>query len=223
MRCVLRDQADDAKLIPIYDCLRSINHLCQEFRYIGSSIDREYPWTENVKEMVAELNVNTHAVDISSITSDNLTGERIIQVVRKGCEHTTSIHHTDTLFEPLSYPILFPYGEEGWGEYLSRQGLKFQQYLAARMLMPEKNTTSDSNDGIHLTTTDDTGTTSIIPLSSSRGFYGHRDSAGRFYPTNRFQSFSRLGQMYLVDQVCRSTFISKICSDVFPFSGQQGH
>ena len=71
----------------------------QEFRYIGSSIDREYPWTENVDEMVAELNVNTHAVDISSITSDNLTGERIIQVVRKGCELTTSIHHTDTLFE----------------------------------------------------------------------------------------------------------------------------
>ena len=30
----------------------------QELRYIGSSIDREYPWTENVDEMVAD---NTHA------------------------------------------------------------------------------------------------------------------------------------------------------------------
>ena len=43
--------------------------------------------------MVAELNVNTHAVDMSSITSDNLTGERIIQVVRKGLAHNIHSSH----------------------------------------------------------------------------------------------------------------------------------
>jgi hypothetical protein len=192
---------DEEKLIPIYNSLRKMNPLCQEFNYIGSTIAERFPWTQNLDELVATLNVSTEAVDISSITSDNLTGERIIQVVRKGSEHSTTIHHSDCLFEPLSYPILFPYGEEGWGFGMARQGLKFQNYLAARMLMPEIDMTQDLGDDLSINKTNDDGSNTIISNSSTRGFYGHRDSDGFFYPSNRFQMFSRLGQTYLVDQV----------------------
>jgi len=154
-----------------------------------------------VDELVATLNVTTEAVDISSIPSDNLTGERIIQVVRKGSNYSTSIHHSDCLFDPLSYPILFPHGEEGWGFGMARQGLKFQNYLAARMLMPEVDMTQHDGIDSHLMVPDPEGLMRSVPFSSTRGFYGHRDFEGHFYPSNRFQMFSRLGQIYLVDQV----------------------
>jgi len=74
--------------------------------------------------------------------------------------------------EPLSYPLLFPYEEDGWGEII-RKSIKFPKYLLKKMLMGEK-----LEDG--------------TPLSNKKGI---------LISVNRFQLMSRLGQTYLVDNL----------------------
>jgi hypothetical protein len=90
--------------------------------------------------------------------------------VRKGQLESTTISRHDPKFEPLAYPILFPYGEDGWSK---KGGLKFMDYITSRMLMPEDGVYYASGDGEHI------------------------------FPSNRFQLWHRLGQVYHCDQISR--------------------
>ena len=41
--------------------------------------------------------------------------------------------------EPLCFPLLFPYGERGWGNDLKTKKIQLFPYLASRLLRPEPN------------------------------------------------------------------------------------
>jgi len=98
------------------------------------------------QQVAATINEITHELDISAIVSDHLDGQHILQVHRKNETHSTTVGNTDPLFEALSYPLFFPFGEEGW---CLRLKLPFQKYIISRMLMPERGMIYPSGDGEH--------------------------------------------------------------------------
>jgi hypothetical protein len=128
-------------------------------------------------ELRASINIQTNVFDIAAITSDVTTGERILTYKLKHCAKARCIPSTSTYLEPLSYPLLFPYGEDGWSIDIAKE-FPFTTYLCNRMLCPELR---DSGEQL----------TSM-----------NKDES-RFIPTNRFQLMVRLGQLYLVDITSR--------------------
>jgi hypothetical protein len=114
---------------------------------------------------------------VAAITSDATTGERVLTYKRKGERCAKTIPSTHRLLEPLSYPLLFPYGESGWSA-MNRTTLEYHPYLCSRMLMPERDF-----DGNILTVRNKQNT--------------------RDWPINRFQLMSRFGQIYLTDMLSR--------------------
>jgi hypothetical protein len=115
--------------------------------------------------------------EIAAATSLESAGNRCISLQLKGDYAMKTLQSTCSYLEPLCYPILFPYGEQGWGSELQNT-IYFSDYLASRFLMPDKT----SNDEV------------LKTLSSE----------GVLVPINRFQLFARLGQHYIVDQVSRA-------------------
>jgi hypothetical protein len=165
-------QIDQVVLMGIFNILYQINPLCQECHQIGSLSEIFlFPGAHVAPaDVMSTINVQTHHLDISAIVSDRLDGNHVLQIVWKGQLHSTSISRDDPKFEALAYPILFPYGEDGWSK---QGGLKFMDYITSRMLMPEDGVTYPSGDGEHM------------------------------FPSNRFQLWHRLGQVYHCDQISR--------------------
>jgi len=160
----------------IYNELQQLNLLVHEIEGIGR-FSRSHENDNNRHNMLVELNSRTSHFDVAAITSDNMNGNRILTITRKGNNEKNTISTTDNKLEPLSYPLLFPYGEDGWGESI-RKSIKFPKYLLSRMLMTERNT-----DGSPL-------------LILNR--------VGKLITVNRFQIMCRLGQTYLVDNLSRA-------------------
>lgn len=181
----LQFNLDDNILAEIFKLLNGINSFCQECRQIGTLADitayaHEYDRDiyASIEEMTTDINVVTHHLDVSAIVSDKLDGQHVLQIHKKNSTKTTSIHAGDSQYEPLSYPILFPYGENGWGTDSGRiHNISFDKYLISRMLKPE----------------------------SGMGYFGAPtdDNEGSYFPSNRFQLWSQIGQVYHVDQVSR--------------------
>jgi len=155
--------------------LQSINILAQEIEMIGTIT--KHGGTDREPNILVELNTATSHFDVAAISSNEFKGNRILTIKRKGSQSTNTIQITDSKMEPLSYPLLFPYGEDGWGENI-RKSIKFPKYLLSRMLMGEK-----LEDGTPL----------LI-----------RNKKGILIAVNRFQLMSRLGQTYLVDNLSRA-------------------
>jgi hypothetical protein len=88
-------------------------------------------------ELRATINVRTSVFDIAAITSDATTGERILTYKLKNCNKASYISHCSKYLEPLSYPLLFPYGENGWSIDIAKD-VPFCTYLCSRMLCPER-------------------------------------------------------------------------------------
>jgi len=160
----------------IYKELQEKNTLVQEIESIGL-FSRSQEININRHNMFVELNARTSHFDVAAITSDDIRGNRTLTITRKGSNQTSTIATTDNKLEPLSYPLLFPYGEDGWGESI-RKSIKFPKYLLSRMLMGEKNI-----DG------------------TSLSFLNRK---GIMITVNRFQLMCRLGQTYLVDNLSRA-------------------
>jgi len=89
------------------------------------------------KNILVELNTRKSYFDVAAITSNDVQGNRILTIRRKEKISTSTIGTTVSKLKPLSYPLLFPYGEKGSGE-LIRKNIKFPQYLLSRLLMGEK-------------------------------------------------------------------------------------
>ena len=78
------------------------------------------------------------------------------------------------MYEPLSYPLFFQRGENGWGVDMKRNNVPFNQYLKSRILQMD------------------------------RGLYGKALLDPSFdMPCSRFQLLPRLGQVYFVDMLSR--------------------
>jgi hypothetical protein len=161
----------------IYIELKNINILVSEVEKIGNEISTNVHLLGDTNNFILDLNATTSHFDVAAISSTESSGNRVLKIRRKGNQITSNIQLTDSKLEPLSYPLLFPYGENGWGENI-RKLLKFPTYLLSRMLMGEKN-----EDG--------------TPLQV-------KNRKGNLVTVNRFQLMSRLGQTYLVDNVSRA-------------------
>jgi hypothetical protein len=121
----------------IYNELKEVNGLVNECEQIGIMAEAGVLADGGARDLKLAINVQTSAFDIAAITSDATTGERVLTYKLKGADKAASVPITHHLLEPLSYPLLFPYGESGWSADI-RKTLGFTQYLRSRMLMPEK-------------------------------------------------------------------------------------
>jgi hypothetical protein len=103
------------------------------------------------------------------------TGNKILTVVyRDGTSSNLDMTHKHV--EPLSYPLLFTHGENGWCD-ADKDSISFHRYLAMRMLMPER-----TDHGME-----------YGPGAYMKGVTDH----GIYLNVNRFQVMSRLSQVYI--------------------------
>ena len=167
---------------------------------------------EELNELIPQLNRATVEFDVSSIMIDRSTGNHVLRVAPKGSGGGgfTDIKAESELFEPIGYPVLFPHGEKGWGKEFqiirnadgSELKISLLDYLASRMLMPEKGL---MDCAVNMEPTEEE------MADPSFGRYGHWCTTtvngvaqDFFFPCNRFERYSRLGQIYLVDQMSRA-------------------
>jgi len=91
-------------------------------------------------EVIAQINSVSnipHLLDVASVTDDSAIGKRVIHFKLKNTRQWQKLPITHEHIEPLSYPILFLAGENGWGIDL-KPTVHFPEYIVSRMLMPEK-------------------------------------------------------------------------------------
>lgn len=120
--------------------LQSINVLVQDCCLISKLLNAS---NTNLRDIPLEINEKTSVFEIAAATSLQSAGNRCISINLKARDgqpqiYASTIQCTCPFMEPLCYPLLFPYGEEGWGSEL-RGTVHFSNYLASRFLMPDKN------------------------------------------------------------------------------------
>ena len=120
----------------IFNELKEYNTICQECEQIGY-FAKDYMDVNSTIDTFATINEATSYLDVAQITSDDVTGNRIITFQRKGQRKATSLSCTDKMWEPFIYPLLFFHAERGWGEDI-RKELRYTDYLVSRLLCPEK-------------------------------------------------------------------------------------
>ena len=120
----------------IFNELKQFNAICQECEQIGY-FAKDYMHTDSTINTFATINETTSYLDVAQITSDAVTGNRIITFQRKGERSATSLSCTDKMWEPFIYPLLFFHAERGWGADI-RKDIRYTDYLVARLLCPEK-------------------------------------------------------------------------------------
>lgn len=198
-----RERDVDAYILEeLYNELMANNDLCIEFQSIGRWVDQYVKEFEKTAEgmdggvkqlpmnLLAEINECSVEFDIAAVLLDSGPGEHVIHVRRRN-SRTTIIDIFDDMYEPLSYPLLFQHGEQGWG-WKARFGrgcqkVFFGNYLSSRMLLPEKVTHDEYDFAEH--------------PSIYHGWLTKDNK--NFFPCNRTTILTRLGQTYLVDQISR--------------------
>lgn len=114
-----------------------------------------------------------HHFEVACVVGTN-PGDLRLHYKLKNMRYGSEIPSVHPLYEPLSYPLLFPYGENGWSSDMNyNDNVTLMKYLCCRMLMPEPDLFVVSQD------------------------------FKRMLQLNRFQLMSRLGQTYLVDNMSR--------------------
>ena len=140
----------DSILRAFWDTLHRMNKFVQHCKIIGDAVniinDQNYPEEEYepaaqafTPEVIAQINSTSntpHLLDVASVTDDSIIGKRIVQFKVRGSSSWRTVPIIHAHIEPLSYPILFLAGEDGWGMDI-RDQIHFPQYIVSRMLMPE--------------------------------------------------------------------------------------
>lgn len=122
-------------LLSIFEELKEVNDLVRQLQQIGRLSNLQVN-QENERNVIAIMNSSVQDFDLAAFITDDLRGNRIMIITRKNLNFSTNIQCTDCKLEPISYPLLFPRGEDGWGASI-RAIIPFPKYLACRMLMPE--------------------------------------------------------------------------------------
>jgi hypothetical protein len=128
--------------VEIYDVLREVNVYVEELRYFGEADVTEH-------EYIAVCNQLNKYIGVGGFTSDAATGNVMYNFQTKesnGSIKNQSLPSTSKHVEPLCYPLLFPYGEEGWSIDV-RSEVDFMEYLCSRILLPEPNLVVVNNGG----------------------------------------------------------------------------
>ena len=133
----------------LWDTLHERNRFVQSCQILGKAVevvnnqnpeDGYLPANELfTTEVIAQINsVNApHLLDVASVTDDSVIGQRIIRFKLKGSNEWNNLPVTHHHLEPLTYPLLFLDGEDGWGINVSKT-VHFPDYIVSRMLMPEE-------------------------------------------------------------------------------------
>jgi hypothetical protein len=173
----LKHRMDENLLLQLFCRLKEINPIAQELCGIGAAADSVNLDDDN--ELYQRLNVSAQYLEVAQITNINERCNRVITVRLRGGGGST-IPLSSNVMEPISYPLLFNYGELGWGED-TKDIVSFTDYIASRLLRPDL-----LRDG------------SVLMLPS-------KADPQVLLPTNRFQAMARLGNVYLVDMCSRGT------------------
>ena len=170
---------DPRTVLSLYNGLKQTNRHCQECVTIGikadilemADLEMDEDFSQYLKDwVIADINEKTDFFDVSAIVGEGFAGRHILQIQKKGSPFTTKINSFDGLYEPMAYPILFPYGENGWSVDTQRCGIGLDEYIISRMLMVE--------DGVYYKTSETAD-----------------DLEGTIIASNRFQVFQQLGQV----------------------------
>jgi len=119
----------------IFQELKEVNDLVRQLQQIGR-LENFSVNQQNEKNVIAQMNSSVQDFGVAAFTSDDLRGNRVMIITRKKQTFSTTIQCTDSKLEPISNPLLFPRGEDGWGASI-RATVQFPKYLACRMIMPE--------------------------------------------------------------------------------------
>jgi hypothetical protein len=128
--------------------------------------------SDKIQDFVVGVNNNSNFFDIGLLRMDAI-GERVISFINKNSQGKT-IPIYSCMRHPLSYPMLFPTGEYGWGNdnpNILHGCIRMPQFVSCRLL--------------HL---EDIELPSLLnPFIKLK--------------TNRFEAMSRLSQVMVVDDV----------------------
>lgn len=152
----------------------------------GELIDADVP------ALRASINSRTELLEVGHIVSDTASGNLSFDFKLKGKTHTVETH--DKRAEGLLYPILFPYGEDGW-DRKDKGGTEYMQYMLNRLMMPEQDPWTEYiahlEDGTPYT------------AYKNRWSMMNKDNT-MLLSFNRFDYFARLSQYYMVEGVSRA-------------------
>ena len=163
-------------LFDIRDELMALNPYVQDFITIGIGIQQFEVQREDSNVPIANygttLNIPTHRMQVGVLLNQDLGNSIVYQYGTN--ENRRTLDASSGEVEPLCFPLLFPYGERGWGGDLKVDNIHLMAYIAARFLQPEP----------------------VLQLTNAPG--------ERVITLNRFQLMSRLSQYYLVEGVSRA-------------------
>jgi hypothetical protein len=185
-------------LEPLFEGLRRDNPFCAELTRTGNRIvrvDEEgEPAVQLSTNLTAMVNNDNNFFEVAAFTADNVAANRTFRYRMKGAN--LSLGGRDPKVESLVFPLLFWCGEDGYdarkkAEYSNRTEVSFNEYMRARMLIPEKGWRSICGD---------VGSACVPGWNGSNPAYGDQP----LNPLNRFQVLSRVSQAYAVECVSRA-------------------
>jgi hypothetical protein len=169
----------------LFSYLQHCHPYCGELLQIGKTIKQHQtrcmtnePTTESTHRLEAEIVNSEGFLEVAAFTADNVKCNRQYKFKLRGQVQTLDMRNK--LVEPLSYPLIFSCGEDGWSTSV-KGSASFLQYLGTRLLLPEKNWVAEC--------------TYIHPVTG--------ELATAPTPIGRFQLLSRVGQHYLTECVAR--------------------
>jgi len=185
----------ELKLFPDYvtllaEELKDINPYMHDFAAIGAAI-LERQGDEQIPIYNSKLNVATHRLEVGIMLNHDLRAGVVYQYRTKD-NATDFADASSNQVEPLCYPLLFPYGEFGWGAELKQHKIQLMPYLAARLLQPEMRDLRMPP------------ATDIEERYYALNVWNKHDT--RELNVNRFQLMSRLSQYWLVEGIFKLFF-----------------
>jgi hypothetical protein len=210
----------------IFGELKNINPFAEELKLIGNEIksnEHIFAMNNEVINLRSRINTKTHHFEIGAILSDNSTGN--INFKYKLKNNTFYISSCSEKVESLCFPILFPYGENGFSTKIQKE-VGCMTYMCSRWLMAEiidESKLSNQHQCIEVTdeneefliksyfpeannneTINDNKIFVKVLNNSKKVLCILNNSKKKFLPVSRFQIMTRVAQYHMVDLYSRS-------------------
>jgi len=135
----VRDLLDKGVSMDVANSLRL--ELVENNPYIHDLVSIGQALHYDIPAVTTFLSVTAHQEELSILRNqDQDRGyQTIYQFTLAGAEEDTFLDNNSEQVEPLMYPLLFPYGERGWGSDLKvvQPKIDLMDYLKSKLLQPE--------------------------------------------------------------------------------------
>ena len=132
------DIMNELKLVnPYFQDLVASQEFCENFNNDE---------TVDARTVNTRLNALTHRMEVGIVLNQDQTRPTIYQC-RTYTNPNKTLNASSREIEPLVYPLLFPFGELGWGAELKAQGIQLMTYMLARLMQPENDMRYEQEDG----------------------------------------------------------------------------